>query len=82
MRIGLFAADTVGHEIVSFFNEAREPFACLILDSMDGKGLNSSMRRIAVEALCPLVLTSDILKESRGISTLRDLELDLLILAW
>ena len=82
MRIGLFAADTVGHEIVRFFSEEREPLACLILDSMDRKGLNSEMRRIAFEARRPLILTSDILKDGDSLSALRELELDLFLLAW
>jgi methionyl-tRNA formyltransferase len=49
---------------------------------MDRKALNAEMRRIADESRCPLVLTSDDLKESPPLSVLRELELDLIILAW
>ena len=82
MRIGLFAGDVVGLETLRFFSEKREPLACLVLDSGDPKGLNSEMRRIALEAHCPLVLTSDALKTVQGLSSLRELDLDLILLAW
>lgn len=82
MKIGLFAGDLVGLETLRFFSEKGEPLACLVLDSSDPKGLNSEMRRIALQAQCPLVLTSDALRTGQGFTTLRGLDLDLILLAW
>lgn len=81
MRIGLFAADNVGSEIVKFFREQHEPLACLVLDSRDRKNLNSEMKRNS-GIKDDKIFYSDSIYEEEILEKLSQLELDLIILAW
>ncbi|MHC4560181.1 MAG: formyltransferase family protein [Planctomycetota bacterium] len=79
MNFGLFAADEVGYEIAKFFRGEQEPVSCLVLDSNDAKGLNGSILSVldAKE-----VLYSDALYEETTLEKLRNMHIDLIILAW
>jgi methionyl-tRNA formyltransferase len=77
----LFAADSVGHEIAKFFGDHREPIASLVVDSKDSRGLNAAIIRDS--RIDPSkVIYSDDLYKPEVISRLKDLQVDLGILAW
>lgn len=82
MRIGLFAADRVGHEITRFFSEQKEPLACLVVDSKNPKNLNDQIIKVYMSAGGNIVIPSDAVYNSAHIKTLKNLNLDLIILAW
>ena len=82
MKIALFAADTVGNEVAKFFGENREPLACLILDSRDRQGLNSEIIGNSRVADHNRIFYSDSLYDEPTLTTLKSLELDLVLLAW
>jgi len=82
MKIGLFAADTVGNEVAKFFGENKELLACLVLDSRDRKGLNSEIIKNSGIADHGKIFYSDSLYEEHTLNALRSLELDLILLSW
>ncbi|MBT9138991.1 MAG: Linear gramicidin synthase subunit A [Syntrophomonadaceae bacterium] len=77
MNIGLFAAAEVGCEIVKFFKENTEGLSCLILDSKDTFNAKILSNSNAQEVLC-----SDFLDKESAVDKLRQMQLDLIILAW
>jgi methionyl-tRNA formyltransferase len=81
MNIGLFAACSVGHEVAQFFGENREPLACLVLDANDTGGLNAQIIEVSRCARNRVYL-SDALYTEQTMAALREMKLDLIILAW
>lgn len=81
MNIGLFAARNVGHEVAKFFGEKTEVLACLVLDVHDVSGLNE---QIVKDSGCASdrVFYSDILYTNQNLAGFREMNLDLIILAW
>jgi len=81
MNIALFAARNVGYEIAKFFGENQEPLACLVLDSRDASGLNL---RIIRDSAIPQnrIFFSDAINQRETLQNLRELSLDLILLAW
>ncbi len=79
MRIGLFAARHVGYEVAKFLAEQKESLTCLVLDSNDTDSLNTRF----IDTLgYPRVIYSDVLYTDQAMMALREMELDLIILAW
>lgn len=78
MNIALFAADAAGLEIVRHFSEKKVDPACLCLDSKDQQ-YNSQILACGLD--CPVFYSDDLYTET-VLETLRDLEIDLAILAW
>lgn len=82
MNIALFAANTVGQEIAKIFDKNRESLVCLVLDSKNSGGANSQIIEHAGYVGTENVFYSDRLYEDATLSALRNLDLDLIILAW
>ena len=82
MNIGLFAADIVGLQVARFFGENKEPLACLVLDSKDRKGLNAEIIKSSGLTDPTRIFLSDQLEREDTLKVLRNLELDLILLAW
>jgi methionyl-tRNA formyltransferase len=82
MKIGLFAAGTVGSEIARFFSENHEPLACLALDSKDREGLNAAIAANSGLSDPARIFYSASLSTEQILSALASLRLDLIILAW
>lgn len=82
MNIGLFASDTVGHEVARFLGQEKEPLACLVLDVQDHKGLNARIVADSGVTDAARVFYSDCLYQQATLDTLRGLNLDLVVLAW
>lgn len=79
MKFGLFAADEVGYEIAKFFKENNENVSCLVLDSKDGKSLNSM---ILSSVNTQEIFYSDSLYEPSTLEKLQNMEIDWMILVW
>lgn len=79
MNIGVFAADFVGCEIIKFLKKKGEPLPCLVLDAKDSKGMNST---ILASSNAQKIFDSDSLYAENTMLQLRDMSLDLIILAW
>jgi methionyl-tRNA formyltransferase len=81
MRLGLFTSDEVGFEIAAFLAESGDPPDCLVLDTADRRSINH--KTVAVSSVNPerVFYTSDSCNE-QTIAALRQLDLDLGILAW
>lgn len=82
MNIALFAADFVGHEIAKFFGKNNEPLSCLILDLRDKKGLNAQILADSGIKAQDRVLYIDSHYGEETVNTLKEMDLDLAILAW
>ena len=82
MNIALFAADIVGHEVAKFFGENNEPLTCLILDSKDKKGLNAQILADSGIKEHNRVFYSGSLYKEETLNILKQMKLDLGILAW
>ncbi len=82
MNIALFAADTVGNAVAEFFGENQEPLACLVLDSRDGKRINSEIITHSGITDPRKIFYSDLLYEEQTITALKSMGLDLILLAW
>lgn len=82
MNIALFAANAVGQEVAKIFNQHRESLVCLVLDSKNAGGANSGIIEQAGYVGAEHVFYSDQLYEEGTLSALRNLKLDLIILAW
>ena len=81
MNIALFAAGNVGFQIAKFFGDSNESLACLILDYNAGEAANERM--IRASGIEPArVIYSNALYEESIIAHLKELQLDLGILAW
>jgi len=82
MRIALFAADRVGTEISKFFYEKNEPLSCLVIDSKDPKNFNDQIINYFRSTGGSRIIASDSIYEPKTIKALRNLHLDLILLAW
>jgi len=82
MNIGLFAAELVGNEISSFFGRNAEPLACLVLDSNDLKRINSEIITNSGISDRNRIFYSDSLQTGGTLAALKQMELDLILLAW
>jgi methionyl-tRNA formyltransferase len=82
MKIGLFAANVVGSRIARFLGDQGEPPACLAIDALDPAGLNSNIIADAGLVDSSLVFTSNSLSDQATLERLRELNLDLIVLAW
>lgn len=81
MKIGLFAAGQVGHQIAKFFGENREPLSFLVVDVNDPFNLNTQI--IADSQILPeCVYLSHQLREDAVLEMLAASQTDLIILAW
>ena len=81
MKFGLFASKYVGYEISKFFGQNNEPLSCLVLDSKEEPNANSKIieqSKISKD----LIFYSNDLYTERILSQLKQLNLDLIILAW
>lgn len=81
MNIGLFAARRVGHEVTKWFGENKEPLTCLVLDAKDVTGLNTQIIEDSGVAR-DKVFSSDSVYRSGTLAVFREMNLDLIILAW
>jgi methionyl-tRNA formyltransferase len=81
MNIGLFASGLIGYEITKFFSDEKEPLSCLVLDSKDIKGFNEQIK-CASNIQEEKILYSNSLYDKKTINLLKEMNLDLAILAW
>ena len=82
MKIGLFAANVVGSQIAKFLGDQGEPPACLAIDALDPAGLNSNIIADSRVPDASLVFPSNSLHDQATLERLRELDLDLIVLAW
>ncbi|HEV7797170.1 MAG TPA: formyltransferase family protein [Pyrinomonadaceae bacterium] len=82
MKIALFATNVVGLEVARFLGAAGEPPACLILDSQDAVGLNAQIVEGSGVKDAAAIFYSNSLAGPQTLAALRELGLDLAILAW
>lgn len=81
MNIALFVANRVGYEVAKFLGESKEPVACLVLDAKE----DDERKKRIIEGsgiVDEKILYSDQLLADRTLSELREMKLDLIILAW
>jgi methionyl-tRNA formyltransferase len=81
MNILLFAAANVGYEIAQFFGNRQEPISCLVLDSKGNSGVNSRIIHAANIDAQKIVFSDDLYKPET-IAKIKELQIDLGILAW
>jgi methionyl-tRNA formyltransferase len=82
MNFALFAADSVGNEIAQFFEENNERLSCLVVDSKDRKGINNEIIASGKKINCTNIFSNQTIYGSETIARLKELNLDLIILAW
>jgi len=82
MKIGLFAANAVGHEIAKFFGDQHEPPACIVLSADDSRTLQANIVAASGVSDPNRVFSSETLGDPQIVARLRDLGLDLILLAW
>lgn len=81
MKIGLFAAREVGLQVAGVFGESGIQPACLVLDAAEAAQYRERIQEAAGIGSAR-VLNSDQLYTPHSVERIRDLELDLIILAW
>ena len=81
MNIALFAARNVGLQVAKFLGEKKEPLACLVLDSNESDQYNSLIME-SFNGNSPNIFYSNCLYDENIIAAFREMELDLIILAW
>ena len=79
MKIGVFAAEDVGLEVVRVFADRNHAISCLVLDHQGDAEHNATIRDLA---RCDHVFEADRLNDDICFEEIRALGLDLVILAW
>ena len=84
MNIALFAADVVGRDIAEFFGSGNRRLSCLVLDSKDRGGLNSSIiKALGIKKYAKdRIFYSDNLSDKKTLKSLKDAAPDMIVLAW
>jgi methionyl-tRNA formyltransferase len=81
MKIGLFASKYVGYEISKFFGQNDKPLCCLVLDSGEDPDTNSKIIKVSKISKDKIFYSND-LSSDQSLTKLKELNLDLIILAW
>lgn len=82
VNIGLFAADVVGYKISKFLSDIEYPLSCLVLDSQDNQNLNNEILKYSNIYNSNAIFYSDSLYDLNTLKQLKELNLDVGILAW
>jgi methionyl-tRNA formyltransferase len=81
VKIGLFAAKTVGFEIAKFLGETSEGLSCLVVDRKEDHKVNDEII-IASKVKVGNIFYSDEIYDNSKILELHKLCLDIIVLAW
>ena len=79
--IGVFAAGSVGLEVVKFLDQSGEELSCVVVDSKDTSECSEEIKRVSTR-ITKHVLGSNVLYDRNTLDLLRSLDIDILILAW
>lgn len=81
MNLALFASGDVGYQVARFLRESGESLACLVINEGDPAGQAAKIAEVS-GAAPERIIRSRVLYEAETLACLRELRLDLAILAW